>query len=56
MEKKRKRKRKKRKNEKAKEEHFGKNSFLLIPELWKHQEQKFGEREQASTRLNFART
>ena len=44
MEKKRKRKRKKRKNEKAKEEHFGKNSFLLIPELWKHQEQKAPKR------------
>ena len=44
MVKKRMRKRKKRKNEKAKEEHFGKNSFLLMPELCKHQEQKAPKR------------
>ena len=39
-----KRKRKKRKNEKAKEKRFGKNSFLLMHELWKHQEQKAPKR------------
>ena len=44
MEKKTKRKRKKRKNEKAKEKHSGKNSFLLMHELWKHQEQKATKR------------
>ena len=44
MEKKRNRKRKKRKNEKAKEKRFGKNSFLLMHELWKHQEQKAPKR------------